>query len=354
MKILKTAGTGLLILVLAFTACRKEEKKSETMADVYQQKGIPVKTRTLKTMDFSTFLSFTSPVRGIKESTGSSMVADTIEKVLVEVGDFVEKDQILIQIPKNNPTANYYQAKAAYNAAEQSFARIKNLYKSSGTSRQNYDNARTQYEVQKATWENVQNMVDIKAPISGYVTRLTVNESENVRPGETLFTISNYDKLIATVWVSDREIGTIQKGQRAEAFWHENTIPGRVSRVDLSKNEQKKAFAVWVEFDNSGHKIPSGVTVDIDIETSLTKDAIVIQRREILSDSKGDYVFLEKDSHARRQDITTGIRQGMFLEITSGLKPRDRLVTEGLSLVKEGILIRNMGESAPLDLKPQP
>ncbi|PID55267.1 hypothetical protein CSB45_16340 [candidate division KSB3 bacterium] len=94
--------------------------------------------------------------------------------------------------------------------------------------------------------------------------------------------------------------------------------------------------------------------MDIDIETSLIKEAIVIQRREILTDARGDYVFLEEKDHARRQDITKGIRQGMFFEIPSGLKPGDRLITEGLALVKEGILVRNMGESAPLDLKPQP
>ena len=185
MNKLRIAAPLLLIMMLA--GCQKETVAEKNLDDIYNEQGIPVKTRELVREDFSTYLSFTSSLKGIKESSESAMLADTVESVLAEVGDYVEKDQIIVQVPKNNPQANYYQARAAYLAADKAFKRIESLYKSNGISRQEYDNAQTEYSVSRANWNNVQDMVDIKAPISGYITRLTVMESDNINPGDVLF-----------------------------------------------------------------------------------------------------------------------------------------------------------------------
>jgi RND family efflux transporter MFP subunit len=348
MNKLRIAAPLLLIMMLA--GCQKETVAEKNLDDIYNEQGIPVKTRELVREDFSTFLSFTSSLKGIKESSESAMVADTVEAVLAEVGDYVEKDQVIVQVPKNNPSANYYQARAAYVSADKAFRRIESLYQSNGISRQEYDNAQTQYSVSKANWNNVQDMVEVKAPIAGYITRLTVIESDNINPGDVLFTVSNYDQLTAVVKVADHEIRHIEKGQRAYAKWEDVKLTGHVTRVDLSQDSETKAFAVQVQFDNSAHTIPSGVTADIDIETSLNPDSIVLHRREILEDKEGRFVYLDKDDKAVRSYVELGIRQGMYYQVKSGLNAGDKLITEGLTMVRNDSPIRNLGDSGRLVL----
>ncbi|RDG29327.1 efflux RND transporter periplasmic adaptor subunit [Oceanispirochaeta sp. M1] len=343
-----------LISLMILTGCgTNTEIASRSLEELHKEQGIPVESRTLASENFSTYLSFTSTLTGIKESTGSAMLLDTIEHVLVEVGDFVEKDQIILTLPKSNPQANYYQSMAGFNAAEQAFHRIESLYASNGISRQNYDDAKTQYEVQLANWTMVQDMVEVKAPIAGYVTRLAVREADNVSPGQTLFSISNYDSLSSRVWVSDHEIRKINKGQKVSASWEGNTLQGTVTQVDLAQNPDKMAFGVNVLFDNMDHILPSGITAEIDIETSLNPNSIVLHRREILNDNQGMYVFINVDGTAQRVNIQPGLRQGLYYQIAEGLNPEDELITQGLTLLHDNSPIHLLQENESLALIPE-
>ncbi|OQY32899.1 MAG: hypothetical protein B6241_09570 [Spirochaetaceae bacterium 4572_59] len=326
----------VILMIIMVSSCQKEDQTAlKNMEEIYREQGIPVKTRTIEEQDFSTYLTFTSSLKGLKESTGSSSVSDTVEEILVNVGDFVEKDQAVIRFPKDNPALSYYQAKAAYESADKGFRRIKSLYESNGVSRQTYDDTKTQYDVQKANWKTVNDMVEVKAPISGYITRLNVVTSDNVHPGDGLFTVSNYDELTTIVWVADHEIRQIQKDQRATAQWEGIDLSGVVSQVDLSMDAKRKAFAVHVNFSNAEHAVPSGVTADINIETELVENAIVVHRNEILKNQNEWYVFVNKDGHAEKQIIQTGKQQGMYYHVLTGLQSDDKLITHGVSLVKD-------------------
>jgi len=317
------------------------------MEEIYKEQGIPVKIRTVGIQDFSTYLTFTSTLKGVKESTGSSLISDTVEEILVEVGDYVEKDQPVIRFPKDNTMANYYQAKAAYESADQGFRRIKNLYNSNGVSRQTYDDTKTQFDVSKANWTMANNMVEVKAPISGYITRLNVQTSDNVGQGDSLFTVSNYDELTTIVWPADHEIRQVRTGQRAIASWEGLSLNGIVTQVDLAMDDKQKAFAVHVNFSNPEHTVPSGITGDIDIETALVKDAIVVHRNEIIKSQDNWYVFVDRDGHATRQQIQTGMSQGMYYQITEGLQSADKLITDGVTLVRDQSPIYVVEESSP-------
>ena len=326
----------LLLMIVLVVSCQKEDPSAmKNMEEIYQEQGIPVKVRNIGEQDFSTYLTYTSSLKGIKESTGSSLVSDTVEEILVNVGDYVEKDQPVIRFPKSNPAANYYQAKAGFDAAQQAFKRVASLYENNGISRQSYDDAKTQYDVQKANWIAVQDMVEVKSPLSGYIIRLGVQVSDNVHPGDSLFTVSNYDALSTTVWVADHEIRQIQTGQRATAEWEGIELQGEVTRVDLAMDNQKKAFAVQVRFDNTAHAIPSGITAEIDIETKLIEDTIVVHRNEILKSQNDWYVFVDKDGYAVRRIIKPGERQGMFYQVVAGLQAGDKLITQGMTLVRD-------------------
>jgi RND family efflux transporter MFP subunit len=348
MKKMLIATTSILSVFLITSCGNNDQTVTKNIDEMYKEQGIPVEVRSLTKDDFITYQTFTSTLKGSKESNRTSMVSDTVEEILVEVGDYVKKDQPVIRFPKNNPSANYYQAEAAFKAAEQGFRRIETLYNNNGVSRQTYDDTRTQYDVQLANWKTVNDMIEVKAPLSGYITRLNVQSSDNVHPGDTLFTVSNFDTLSSIVWVADHEIRSIKKGQKAKAVWEDITITGVVYQVDLAMDPQKKAFAVHIRFDNPDQKIPSGIMANIDIETSLTKNAIVLHRNEILRNQNEWYVYVAENGHALKQVITPGRNQGMYYEILSGLEEETKLITEGLSLVRNESLIVIPEESTAL------
>ena len=338
---------GWILIIVLISSCQNEDSAvHKNMEEIHSEKGIPVKIRTVEKQDFSTFLTFTSSLKGVKESTGSSLVADTVEEVLVEVGDYVEKDQPILRFPKDNPALNYYQAKAAFEAAEKGFRRIEKLFESKGVSRQSYDDAGTQYDVQRANWKTVNDMMEVKSPISGYITRLNVQISDNVEPGDNLFTVSNYNALTTTVWVGDHEIRQIAKGQRASAEWEDIELDGYVTRVDLAMDDEMKAFAVQIQFSNGEHAVPSGITAAVNIETGLIEDTFVVHRNELLKNQSDWYVYVNIEGHAARRIVQPGQRQGMFYQITAGLEAGDKLITHGISQVRDQSPVNVTGETS--------
>ncbi len=341
MKFKKTTILVLLaavtVLTVAYTTGGKEEKEeAKSMTQIHNEDGIPVKVRTIEKSPFHTELKYTSKVTGITESSKFSLISDSVDQVLYTVGDFVKKDTVLITFPKNNPAANYYQSKASYENAVESFRRIETLYKTKGVSKQNYDDARTGLDVAKANWDMVNNMVEIKAPISGYITRIDVRPSENVESGDHLVTVSNYDLLKARIWIPEREISRVRTGMAAKASWEGNTVEGFVVQTDLSVNPDTNSFGALIEFDNNSHLIKSGVTAEISIETYKNPGAIVVEKKNILQKGDRDCIYVVDGDKAVEREIKTGSRQGLEVEITEGLSVGDILITEGNRLVSDG------------------
>lgn len=348
MKLKRTAMLMLLTAVAALTvltvACKtggkEENNESKSMTRIHEEEGIPVNVKIVKKSGFHTVLNYTSTVTGITESSKYSLISDTVNQVLYSVGDFVIKDAVLITFPKNNPSANYYQAKASYENAAESFKRIENLYKSKGVSKQNYDDAKTGLDVAKANWDIVNNMVEIKAPIGGYITRIDVRPSENVEPGDHLVTVSNYDFLKARVWVPEREISSIKTGMTATAAWEGGMVEGIVVQTDLSLNPDTNSFGALLEFDNNDHLIRSGVTAEISIVTYQDSEAIVVEKKNILQKGNKDCVYIVNNDSAVEREVKTGLRQGLDVEIVEGLFVGDIIITEGNRLVSDGSKIK--------------
>lgn len=339
----------LLILASAISlaGCAKkqtEEINTKSMAQIYAEEGIPVNTMIIRPEIFRSYISYNATVSGIAESTAYSKVSDSVEEILYSVGDYVKKDTVIVKFPKNNISANYYQSKSAYENAEAIYKRMQELYKAKGISKQDFDNAKAQYEVQLANWNNVNEMLNVSAPISGTITRLDVRETENINPGKSLFTIADMDKLKARVWIMEKDIEKIKSGNTAEAVWEGKTIAGKIVQLDMSLNPDKKAFGAVMEFDNSKNEIRGGVMVKINIITYEKKDAIVLDRKNIIFQKDGAYIFTIKNNYAVKKRIHTGEHYNNKVEITGGLETGEIIITEGNKNISNGSLIKIISE----------
>ncbi len=333
----------MIFFLVSGCSAKKYEGDLETrsISQIQESEGVPVKVLTIKKQKFAVALKYNATVTGITESSATALVSDSVEKILYKVGDYVEKDTVIIKFPLNNPAANYYQAKASYENSRESFKRIEQLYESKGVSRQDYDNAKTGYDVAKANWDNVNKMVNVTAPISGYITRLDVRVSENVSSGDHLFTIANYDKLTGKVWILEKDISKVKKGINADATWEGNTIKGKVTQIDLSLNPSRQAFGAFVEFDNKEHKIMSGVNADINIFVYENNSAIAVDKKYILTNGEGSYVYVVGSENSPvKRTVKTGWQTGEKIEITQGLNDGDTLITEGSRIITDSSKIK--------------
>ncbi len=333
--------TACLSMILSFApSCSQERAEAQNLEQIYKEEGIPVRIRKIELQPFSQELSYHSVLSGIKESVVYAMIADEVERVLVNVGDYVEKDQVLLTFPTDNPATRYYQAKVAFENARKAHERMQNLYRDGGISRQELDNATAAFEVAQADWEAVQKTVEVKAPISGYITKVDVRETDNVRRDDALFTISQTGRMKAVVWISDKEISDIRKGMAAYVAWNGERTEGRVVQVDLAMDPDKRAFQAVIEVANPERALKPGTTVEVKIVSYSDPQAIVVQRQDLLQEEGASFVYVLNQGVAEKRPVKLGRYYDLDVEILEGLKAGEDLIVEGQLLLEPGAKVK--------------
>jgi len=329
----------LAVALLSFS-CSEEKMEAKSIEQIYKEEGVPVRIETVKPIPFVVERAYNAVLTGIEESSAYAKVGDKVEKIFVKVGDYVKKDQVLLTFPTDNPNAQYFQAKVAYDNAKLAYERIANMYKSGGISKQQLDNAKASFDVAAANWDAAQQTVIVKAPISGYVTKVNISETDNVKKEAELFTISRMNRMKARVWISEKDSREVKNGMAAYAVWNDIRIEGKVIEVDMALNQQKQAFGALLEFDNPGKILKFGITVDIFIKTYENPQAIVVRMKDMQKDSEGFSVFIIENAKAQKRTVVPGRQFNMDVEIEKGLSVGDMIVVEGQMLLEPNPKIR--------------
>lgn len=340
MKQMKKQLIPILIVLFTLLGCGKKSAGGKNMEQIQKEEGIPVRVTELQTTTYNETYTYNATLTGIEESTITAMVSDVVTKINVKVGDFVQKDQIIISFPKDTPSAQYQQANSAFINARTTYERMQRLYAQGAISQQDMDNMETAYTVSLANYNTSQSMVNVKAPFSGYLTNLFVNVGDKVNYGTELFTVSNTNKYKAVIWIPDSEIQNIRKGQKALAYWNDEILNGQIFSVALAMDQNKKAFRAEVIFNTKTKYIASGVTVSISINVKSIPNTIVIDRNAMIESEGKHYVWTVIDNKALRKEIKVGQNNGIRYQVTEGLTAGEKLITEGMTMVYEGGLIK--------------
>lgn len=337
-KILNSAIIAVIMLVLI--SCSEDTEDTRSIEQIYKEEGVPVRIQTITAQEFRVERSYNAVLTGIEESSAYAKVRDKVEKVFVKVGDYVKKDDVLLTFPTNNLNARYFQAKVGYDNAKLAYERIANMYETGGISKQQLDNAKANFDVAEANWEAAQLTVIVKAPISGYVTKVDVRETDNVKKEAELFTISRMDKMKARAWISEKDVREVTRGIPAYALWNDIRIDGKVVEVDMALNQKRQAFGAVVEFDNPNKILKFGITVDVFIQTYTQPQAILVELKDIIQEKNNHYVYIVENGQAVKKEVKAGKRYKLNVEILDGLNSGDALVVEGQMLLEPGAKVR--------------
>ncbi|MBZ0180777.1 MAG: efflux RND transporter periplasmic adaptor subunit [Melioribacteraceae bacterium] len=326
-----------VVSLFAISGCGEEESDaSESMSDIQNNNGVPVAVEIVKPEYFKKELTFYSTLSGIMQTTRAAAVSGRVEKINFRVGDFVKEDDIVVQFPEDNPAVQYEQAKAAYDNSLKTYQRMKSLLTAGETSQANFDGAETKYLVDKRNYEMARQALFIDAPYDGIITEIKVNEGDGVDSKAALFTIAKMNRMKAKVWANEEEIRLIKKGMDSEINHLGKVYKGKVTHVSLSVDPRTRSFYAEVEFDNSSKELRPGTSVEIAIKIYENKEALIVPKHLIKQQNKKEYLFVSVDDSAKLQEVKTGQRNAIWVEILDGLNPGDKLIVKGSEMLVNG------------------
>ena len=263
---------------------------------------------------------------GIEVGQGSELLSVSAEHI--QEGDPVRK------------------AKVAYEKAKEEYERAEKLVGSQIVSQKEFAALREAYQNARLTYEALLPSksgkgVAVKAPIGGFVKNCLVKEGDYVTVGQPLMTVTQMRRLVLKADVSERYYTQLPRIVSAnfktpynnKVYCLEN-LGGKVLSFGKSSGDTSYYVPVTFEFDNRGDMVP-GAFVEVFL-LSGERQGIISLPESALTEEQGLYfVYLKLDDECyKKQEVQLGTSNGERVEILSGLKDGDTVVTRGAIHVK--------------------
>jgi membrane fusion protein, multidrug efflux system len=275
-----------------------------------------------------------------------------------EIEVIIQKAQAAVEMAK----ASLLQAQVASDRAEREYARALKMKEVGLVTQQMVDDAATARDAaaaqiraaqaqQTAAEEDVRHArtrMDkalIRSPLDGVVALRGVNVGDlagEMGSPKLMFQIVDNRLLDLTVTVPSTEMEKVRLGQ--ELVFTTDALPGRtftgkVMFINPSVSEADRSVKVVAEVRNVPEVLKGGLFVKGRIVTGQRAAVLRVPRIALVSwdvNAKTGSVFVVDGSTATPREVRTGTPVGDWVEVTSGLRPGERVVTRGVFNVKAG------------------
>ena len=352
-----------LLSVGMLVGCRNDEPKEE----IESTAAAPVQVAKVQRGDLRTTISLTGSIQPWKEVNVVPDVPGKVTRIYVKEGDRVEQGQILAELDTRTARLQLEQAEAGWAVAQANFhsaskdwVRMQDLHEQGTVSPRQYEKIQLAYEAAKAKLQQAKaglnlakHYLDVsvmKAPFSGIITGKNMNEGEYINPamggmgpkGASVVTLMDLSKVKIVVHVSERNVGEIHIGQEARITvdaYPERVFTGTVSNVNPTADPMNRMFGVEVTAPNEESTLRAGMFARVEIVTAERKNVLQVPVDGILSEGDQRVAFVVEHGKALRRPIQLGLQKGAMVEVVSGLREGEKIVTIGKEMVKDGAAV---------------
>lgn len=233
----------------------------------------------------------------------------------------------------------YERAKGEYERAEKLIGERIVSEKEFNVLKENYENARIAYEALSPS--KAGKGVAVKSPMAGYVKACFVKEGDYVTVGQPLLSVTQTRRLMLRAEVSERYYSRLHNIASAnfqtpydDKVYSLADLKGRLLSFGKSSDGTSYYVPVTFEFDNRGDVIP-GSFVEVYLLASKRQNVLSVPVSALTEEQGLYFIYCQIDEECyRKQEVTVGANDGKRVEILSGLKGGEKVVTQGAIHVK--------------------
>ncbi|MFP4457334.1 MAG: efflux RND transporter periplasmic adaptor subunit [Clostridia bacterium] len=355
----------LFLTIIIISGCQQETQTEQeeilTSVEVIESK--------LESINLIT--TFTGRVQSKNTTPVMVQTPGEVEKVYVSDDEYVQKDQKLFSIVSTNNLRQLQQAQAAYDSAyanylsakeqvelaKENYEKTKKLYEAGAVSKNQLEQAELSASEQplkaaqaavdqaKISLESAEESYSdtvVRAPVSGIVTGVTVEENSFVTNTQATLFINDNSQYNINLSVTEKYVNRInendQVGIKVAAI--ESNYDGIVEEVSSSIDTNSLLYPVTIRFSKTDEKIKSGMIAQVEIITESKKEAIVIPAEAVLLRGDKEIVFINDEGVALQKEVVTGIDNGEKIEVIEGLETGEVVIFVGQNFLSSGDKIK--------------
>jgi multidrug efflux system membrane fusion protein len=285
----------------------------------------------------------------------------------IDQGDYVTKGTVLATVQQDDFQQKLAQAKAQldksqadHERANLSFGRMSALYAVGAATKPDYDDTDAQnkstaaaVDAAKAQVTEAQIALDycqLKAPFDSWVLKRNVDVGMLVSAATSGFTLGDTRSVKAVFGVPDTAIARVKLGspQTVTTEALPNSFSGHITSISAAADPKSRVYSVEVRIDNPQNLLKSGMIASISIGSGQPIGRVTVVPLSAVirspANPNGFAVYVAEASgdtaKVHTQDVTLGDTYGNMIGVVNGVTPKDRVVTSGTNMIKNGDEVR--------------
>ncbi len=284
-------------------------------------------------------------------------VPGIVREVKKKLGDPVKKGQVMAVIESRDladAKATYLASIERLELANTIFEREEKLWKQEISSEQEYLDAKKVFAEAKIAKRSAEQKLralgfnaeylkmlpsepaellttfEITAPFDGTIIQKHISLGEVIKDDEDVFVVADLDTVWVDLQVHQKDAGLIKKGQEV-IILATSSVPetkGVIDYVEPVVNQKTRTALARIVLDNTSGQLRPGTFVTADVLVDKVP-AIVAVAKDILQDIDDKTCVFVKNEHCfEARPVTVGRSNDKYIEIVSGIRPGEKIVTK--------------------------
>ncbi len=304
-------------------------------------RGVPVASVAATRGTAVEIVYATGGVEPVRWAKVASVIRDRIVEICDCEGKAVVKGDVLVRLDDREVQAQMKELKAREEFAKREMSRVSDLVTRGSATTQAYERASMDLQqIQGLISVQIEKIGDyiIVAPMDGVVLRRDGETGEIAEAGQILFRVGVPKPLQVVAEVNEEDIPRVALGHvvlfRTDAF-PDRRLEGKVREITPMGDVNAKTYRIKVALPDDTPLKP-GMSVEANIVTREKPNALLIPADAL----QGNAVFVLDGAHARKRDVTVGIRGTRVVEVLSGLADGEQVASPAATELKDGARVR--------------
>lgn len=263
-----------------------------------------------------------------------------IQKINVEVGDYVSAGQILAEMDRFQLDQSALQLKNT----ETELGRLRQLFEEGGVSQSDFESIELSYNVAKTAYDNLEQNTILRSPISGVVTARNYDRGDMYNMSQPLFTVQQITPVKILVGISESDYTKVKKGDKVSLTVDAlpgSSFTGTVVRLYPTMDAATHTFNVEVQVRNEKRELRPGMYARVTVNFGENQSVVIPDSAVVKMQGSGvrSVYVLESDGTVSLRNVTLGRHLDGRYEILEGLEEGETIVIKGQSALKSGIKV---------------
>ena len=279
---------------------------------------------------------YTANVEAYAKNNIAPQSPSRIQKIYVEVGDFVRAGQIVAKM--DEVSLNQSKLSMANDSLE--YSRIKKLYEQGGVSKSDFDAMELKYNVTRSQYQNLLENTILRSPVSGVITARNYDQGD-MYGGSPIYVVEQITPVKLYVGISEMDYTRVKKNDTvtltADAL-PGKTFTGRIARIYPTIDAATHTFTAEVNVANRDRLLRPGMYARVTVNFGSNHSIVVPDDCIVKQQGSGvrSVFVLQADNTVKEIVVTLGRHFGTEYEILSGVAEGDKVVVKGQASLKNG------------------